>query len=99
MASQVVSVRGANGLNLYPTVTEPGDVADLYLPSQNIDLGVRRCVLPRLGLGRPSGWVGLIQTSNGDLHANEFGTSVLTGSIIAMCMAGGLFVDPPSVAA
>jgi hypothetical protein len=95
--SQIVSVRGANGLNLYLTATEPGDVGDL-VSCQNIDLSVRRAVMPRLGLGRPSSWQGLIYTSAGDLFANEFGAN-LTGSIVSMCAAGGLLATPPSVAA
>lgn len=95
---ELVSVRGANGLNLYVTASEPSDAADL-VSCQNIDLSVRRAVLPRLGLGRPSGWVGLIYTDAGNLYANEFGAATLTGSIVSMCAAGGLFVDPPSVAA
>lgn len=95
---QTLEVRGANGLNLYLTATEPGDVADL-ISCQNIDLGVRRAVLPRLGLGRPSGWSGLVNTDNGKLHSNEFGAGTLGGAIISMCAAGGIFVDPPSVTA
>lgn len=94
----MVSVRGANGVNLYVTATEPGDAADL-VSCQNIDLSVRRAVLPRLGLGRPSGWIGLIQTDNGDVYANEFGASTLTGTIISMCASAGLFGTPPTVAA
>lgn len=95
---QTASVRGANGINLYVTATEPGDVADL-ISCQNIDLGVRRAVLPRLGLGRPSGWLGLIQTDNGDVYADQFGDSALTGTIISMCASAGLFGTPPTVAA
>ena len=91
-----VSVRGANGINLYVTASEPSDVADL-VSCQNIDLSVRRAVLPRLGLGRPSAWSGLVNTDNGKVNANEFG-STLGGGIQSMCAAGGLFVDAPSVA-
>lgn len=95
---QTVSVRGANGINLYVTASEPSDAADL-VSCQNIDLSVRRAVLPRLGLGRPSGWVGLVNTDNGKIHSNEFGSAALGGAIISMCAAGGLFADPPSVTA
>jgi hypothetical protein len=95
---QVVSVRGANGINLYVASTEPGDVADL-VSCQNIDLGVRRAVLPRLGLGRPSAWKGLVCCNSGDIFANEMDAAQLSGSILSMCAAGGLFSDSPSVTA
>lgn len=95
---QVVSVRGANGVNLYVTATEPSDPADL-VSCQNIDLSVRRGVLPRLGLGRPSGWAGLIFTDGGNLYANEFGAGTLSGNIVSMVASAALFTDPPTVAA
>lgn len=95
--SQVVSVRGANGINLYVTASEPSDASDL-VSCQNIDLSVRRAVLPRLGLGRPSAWVGLVNTDAGKVYSNDVGSGI-TGGILSMCAAGGLFVDPPSVTA
>jgi hypothetical protein len=50
-------------------------------------------------LGRPESWSGLIYTANGSLFANEFGASVLDGSISSMCASGGLFRTSPVVTA
>ena len=92
------SVRGANGINLFVTPVEPADPMDL-MSCTNIDLSVERAILPRRGLGRPESWSGLIYTANGSLFANEFGASVLDGSISSMCASGGLFRTSPVVTA
>lgn len=93
---QTISVRGANGLNLFVISSEPADPADL-VSCQNIDLSVERAILPRRGLGRPDSWSGLVFCDSGDLFKDEFGVN-LTGGIASFCAATSIFRSGPTVA-
>lgn len=95
MAESVIPVRGANGLNLLVSPSDPGDYGDL-MSCQNVDLSMEKGVQPRRGLARVTVWNGLTFDSNGDLRTGEPVMPAFGRSIVSMVSNVGTVTDPPA---
>lgn len=89
-----ISVRGANGINLFVNPSDPVDVSDLA-SCRNVDLSVEHSVQPRRGLLRLDSWPGLEYCeTDGNLYT---GISGLTGPISWLFPAPSLWAVKPTV--
>ncbi len=89
----LVSIRGANGLNLMVHSDEEADGGDLQ-SCRNIDLSIDNCVMPRRGLQRATAWPGLLYSDSGDLFTE---LSSLTGPITGLYANPSVYVTRPGV--